>query len=149
MKREDGDMSDEIDRDWSGLEILSQDECMEHLGEGAVGRIGFVDAGSPVILPVNYTLDGRSVVFRTAAGSKLSAGMVQRPVCFEVDDWSTTDHSGWSVLAKGVADEVLEDEQLERLAALPVRPWSRPDLRGHWIRIMVEEVTGRRIRPAG
>jgi nitroimidazol reductase NimA-like FMN-containing flavoprotein (pyridoxamine 5'-phosphate oxidase superfamily) len=132
--------------DWSGLEVLSPDDCRSHLRLGAVGRIGFVEEGGPVILPVNYTMDGAAIVFRTAAGSKLSIGMMQRPVCFEVDDWDTMSHSGWSVLAKGVADEVLDPVEIERLEQLPVRPWSRPDLRDHWIRIMVEELTGRRIQ---
>jgi hypothetical protein len=58
-------------------------------------------------------------------------------------------HSGWSVLAKGVADEVLDTAEIERLEQLPVRPWSRPDLRDHWVRIMVEELTGRRISHSG
>lgn len=141
-------MEERADLDWSGLEILSDVECHEHLALGAVGRIGFVDEGSPVILPVNYTLDGRAIVFRTAAGSKLSVGMMQRPVCFEVDEWDTVTHTGWSVLAKGIADEVLDDAEIARLETLPVRPWSRPDLRDHWVRIMVEELTGRRIGPS-
>lgn len=135
--------------DWSGLEVLSTDDCRSHLSLGAVGRVGFVEEGGPVILPVNYTMDGAAIVFRTAAGSKLSIGMMQRPVCFEVDDWDTMSHSGWSVLAKGVADEVLDPDEIERLERLPVRPWSRPDLRDHWIRIMVEELTGRRILQHG
>lgn len=139
----------EHDVDWSGLEILNPEECHLQLRLGAVGRIGFVDAGSPVILPVNYTMDGPAVVFRTAAGSKLSAGMMQRPVCFEVDHWDTMSHTGWSVLAKGVADEVLDAEEIARLERLPVRPWSRPDLRDRWVRIMVEELTGRRVVPGG
>ena len=138
-------MGEHANVDWSGLEILSPQECHEHLALGAVGRLGFVEEGGPVILPVNYTMDGTAIVFRTAAGSKLSVGMMQRPVCFEVDDWDTMTHSGWSVLAKGVADEVLDTAEIERLERLPVRPWSRPDLRDHWIRIMVEELTGRRI----
>lgn len=140
-------MAEDANVDWSGLEVLGPDECREHLTAGAVGRIGFVEEGGPVILPVNYTMDGHAVVFRTAAGSKLSVGMMQRPVCFEVDDWDTLSHTGWSVLAKGVADEVLDPEEISRLEQLPVRPWSRPDLRDHWIRIMVEELTGRRIGP--
>ena len=138
---------DDVDRDWSGLEILSNDECHELLGSGAVGRIGFVDAGSPVILPVNYTMDDAAVVFRTAQGSKLSSAMMQRPVCFEVDQWDAVGHTGWSVLAKGVADEVLDEDEISRLESLPVRPWSRPDLRDRWVRVMVEELTGRRISP--
>lgn len=139
----------EHDVDWSGLEILSADECHAHLRLGSVGRIGFVDAGSPVILPVNYTMDGPAIVFRTAAGSKLSVGMMQRPVCFEIDDWDAMGHTGWSVLAKGIADEVLAEDEVARLEQLPVRPWSRPDLRDHWVRVMVEELTGRRVVPSG
>ena len=39
-------------------------------------------------------------------------------------------------------------DEIARLERLPVRPWSRPDLRDHWVRIMVEELTGRRIGPS-
>jgi nitroimidazol reductase NimA-like FMN-containing flavoprotein (pyridoxamine 5'-phosphate oxidase superfamily) len=138
-----------IDQDWTGLEILSAEDCRAMLAAAAVGRIGFVDAGSPVILPVNFAMDGHSIVFRTGRGSKLSAGMLQRPVCFEIDHWNPMDHTGWSVLARGVADEVLDEEEISRLERLPVRPWSRPDLRDHWVRILVEELTGRRILVPG
>lgn len=137
----------QVDHDWSGLELLSDDDCRSLLAATAVGRLGFVERGGPVILPVNYTVDGRSIVLRTGEGSKLSTAMMQRPVCFEIDDWDPVAHTGWSVLAKGVSDEVLDDDEIARLDRLPVRPWSRPDLRSHWIRIMVEELTGRRIVP--
>ena len=140
---------DEIDLDWSGLEILGTDECRTLLASVGVGRVGFVEAGGPVILPVNYTVDGHAVVFRTGGGSKLSMAMMQRPVCFEIDDWNTMTHTGWSVLAKGVADEVLDEEEISRLRRLPVQPWSRPDLRDHWVRIMIEELSGRRITQPG
>lgn len=135
--------------DWSGLEVLTVDECRQLLSSTAVGRVGFVDAGSPVILPVNFALDAASVVFRSAPGSKLAAAMLQRPVAFEVDSWDPVNHTGWSVLATGVADLVLEPDEVTRLERLPVRPWSRPDLRDQWVRVLVEELTGRRIRRPG
>jgi len=135
--------------DWSGLEVLSVDQCHELLASTAVGRVGFVDAGSPMILPVNFTMDGRAVVFRSAPGSKLAAAMLQRPVAFEVDDWDPVNHTGWSVLATGVADLVDDPDETARLERLPVRPWSRPDLRDQWVRVMVEELTGRRLRRPG
>ncbi len=119
-------VNDSTDQDWSGLEILSDEQCLARLRSSTVGRVGFVDAGSPSILPVNYALDGRAIVFRSAPGSKLSAGMMQRPVAFEIDAWNAVDHLGWSVLAKGIADEVLDGEEIARLEQLPVRPWSRP-----------------------
>ena len=136
-------------QDWSGLEVLSTAECHELLSTTAVGRIGFVDAGSPLILPVNFTMDGAAVVFRSAPGSKLAAAMLQRPVAFEIDDWDPVNHTGWSVLATGVADLVDDADEVARLERLPVRPWSRPDLRDQWVRVMVEELTGRRIRRPG
>ena len=51
----------------------TDDECRKLLGERHLGRLALVDADGLVILPVNYTLDEGSVVFRTDPGSKLDA----------------------------------------------------------------------------
>ena len=59
--------------DHSGLGVLPLEECRRRLQAAKVGRVSFVDQGEPVILPVNHALDGEAVVFRTAAGSKLTA----------------------------------------------------------------------------
>ena len=138
--------------DWSGLAIIDRDDCYEHLRHEPVGRLGFIDHGEPVILPVNFALDGHAVVFRTGHGSKLSIAIMEQPVCLEVDSWDVLAHTGWSVLVKGTASEVLEQDAIDRLEALPVRPWSNPDLRSHWVRVLVEEISGRQIvasSPAG
>ncbi len=127
--------------DWSGLEILRDEECLRLLDAAPIGRLGFVDQGSPVILPVNFAVEGRSIAFRTAAGSKLSTALLERPVCLEVDGWDAVARSGWSVLAKGYA---MHHDDGGRTEA-SVRPWSRPELREHWVSIMVEELSGRRI----
>jgi nitroimidazol reductase NimA-like FMN-containing flavoprotein (pyridoxamine 5'-phosphate oxidase superfamily) len=134
--------------DWSGLAIIDLDECYEHLRHSPVGRLGLVDHGEPVILPVNFAVDGRSVVFRTGHGSKLSVAIMEQPVCLEVDSWDVLDHTGWSVLVKGVAEEVLDQPSIDRFEALPVRPWSSPDMRSHWVRVVVEEISGRQIVPS-
>ena len=134
-----------VELDWSGLAILAPNECYDRLRHAHVGRIGFVDAGEMVILPVNIAVDGRSIVFRTGHGAKLSSAVMAKPVCVEVDDWNDLDHTGWSVLARGVAEEVLDEAQIERLETLPVRPWANPGVRHRWVRVIVEELTGRRI----
>lgn len=139
---------DAITIDWSGLEVLPIDECEALLREHHVGRVGFVDAGSPVVLPVNYALDGHAVVFRTGRGSKLANATMRRPVCFEIDAYDPTEHTGWSVLVKGIAEEEIGPVEIARLDGLPVRPWTRPDLRHCWVRILAEEISGRRIRKA-
>jgi nitroimidazol reductase NimA-like FMN-containing flavoprotein (pyridoxamine 5'-phosphate oxidase superfamily) len=134
-----------VNLDWSGLEVLGDEDCLHLLDAAPIGRLGFMDQGSPVILPVNFALDGRSIVFRSAAGSKLTAAVVERPVCLEVDGWDAVEHSGWSVLAKGVARHIVDDDERGRLASARVRPWSNPELRDEWVRIVVDELTGRRI----
>ncbi len=56
------------------LEILDRAACMELLARHRfVGRLGFITDGRPIILPVNYVVEGDSVVFCSAAGTKLSA----------------------------------------------------------------------------
>jgi uncharacterized protein len=133
--------------DWSGMVVLDEEQCFDHLRREPVGRLGFVDHGEPVILPVNYAVAGRSIVLRTGQGSKLSAALMAQPVCLEIDGWDPLAHTGWSVLVKGIAEAVDDPAVTERLEQLPVRPWSRPDLRREWVRIMVEEVTGRQVSP--
>jgi len=140
-------MTDELHAglDWSGLAIIDLETCYERLRHSPIGRLGFVDRGEPVILPVNFAVDARSIVFRTGHGSKLSIAIMQQPVCLEVDAWDLLAHTGWSVLVKGRAEEVVDQPSIDRFDALPVRPWSSPDLRSHWIRIGVEEISGRQI----
>ena len=55
------------------LEEIGEHECRELLAQAAVGRLGLSADSLPVILPVNFVVDGDSVVFRTGAGLKLSA----------------------------------------------------------------------------
>ena len=132
-------------RDWSGLAVLSIDECYDRLRHAHVGRVGFVEGGEVLVLPVNIALDGRSVVFRTGHGSKLSAAVMQSSICVEVDGWDDFAHTGWSVLARGRAEHVLDAERIARLETLPVLPWANPDVRREWVEVMVEDISGRSI----
>ena len=132
--------------DWAGLEVLSPEECEAKLAAAPIARLGFVEAGEPVILPINYTWSDHRVIFRTAAGSKLSAATMGRPVCVEIDGWNGAEHTGFSVVVKGTAEEVVDEATIAELESLHVRPWSRPDLRTHWVVVHAADVTGRAIR---
>jgi nitroimidazol reductase NimA-like FMN-containing flavoprotein (pyridoxamine 5'-phosphate oxidase superfamily) len=44
---------------------------LERLQTAPVGRLAFVNAGEPVVFPVNQAVDGVDIVFRTLWGSKL------------------------------------------------------------------------------
>ena len=132
-------------RDHQGLEVLDNDACWTRLNSAAVGRVAFVDAGEPVVFRVTHRVDGHSIVFRTSYGSKLLAASMGRPIAFEVDAWDTAGHTGWSVLLRGAAEEVLDADELDNLAHLGLQPWADAVSRTHWVRIRATEVSGRRI----
>ena len=134
-------MTTSVPLDHSGLEVLSFDECMELLGSQPVGRLAFVEAGAPVILPVNHAVHGLDIVFRTAVGSKLDAALRGSTVAFEVDGWDDLYRSGWSVLVRGRLEEVDADE----VAGVLLRPYANQVDRDRYVRILADEITGRRI----
>lgn len=124
---------------------LDEEECFRLLARVHFGRVGLVDGGRPVVLPVNYVFDHPYVVFRSTAGSKLHAALAGRSLAFQIDAVDPMYHGGWSVLAYGPAEVVDEASEVARLAQLPLRPWWT-EAQDRWIRIRVDEVTGRRLR---
>jgi nitroimidazol reductase NimA-like FMN-containing flavoprotein (pyridoxamine 5'-phosphate oxidase superfamily) len=134
-----------LGNDRTGVEILDADECHVLLRRGTIGRVAFAVAGEIDVLPVNYAMDGYSVVFRTAAGEKLGAALMEQAVAFEIDELYPASRSGWSVLVKGTAEPVDDQSSLERLGSLGLEPWAGPDQRDHWVRIRPFEITGRRV----
>ena len=119
------------------------DACLRLLASVPVGRMGFYSDGELVVLPVNHVVDGQDVVFRTAAGSKLSAAEGQGLVAFEADDYDPETRSGWSVLVNGRAEVVYEDTEIQRLSRLGLHPWVTAVDRPFWIRIRPTSITGR------
>ena len=133
--------------DREGVEILEREECLRLLAAGGLGRVGIVEGNQPLILPVNYALDGETVVFRTGRGTKLDMG-TRSPACFEIDNANLSARTGWSVLAVGRLEEVTayDAKDLETVQRLPVTPWAAGD-RSHWMRLVPRRITGRRVAP--
>lgn len=78
---------------------LSEAEAWELLRSSPVGRLATVINRQPDVFPVNFVVEGTSVIFRTAEGSKLLQVTVNERVAFQADGWVTD--TGWSVVAKG------------------------------------------------
>jgi len=64
------------------------------------------------------------VVFRTDEGMKLDAASCGSRVAFEVDGTDAVAHTGWSVLVRGEAVEVIDPAELARLRKLRLTPWA-------------------------
>jgi len=119
------------------VEHLSREECLELLSRGGVGRVAVaLPGGPPLVLPVNYALDGDVVVFRTDPGSKLDA-LREHPASFQVDCIDPLHRTGWSVLIQGFAYETSPGD-------LEVEPWDTGP-KAHWVRIYAGGITGRRL----
>ncbi|MER5642284.1 pyridoxamine 5'-phosphate oxidase family protein [Kitasatospora sp. NPDC002227] len=123
---------------------LSEAECWEHLGSRGVGRIVLPADPAPIVLPVNYAVDGRTLIYRTDP-SGAAAAPEGSPVSFQVDLIDDHRSQGWSVLLTGTAERIEEHQVLQRLLRdLAVQPWAGGP-RLLWIRVRPATVSGRRI----
>jgi uncharacterized protein len=127
--------------DTPATSILSATECWNLLGSVALGRLVTSVDGQPEIFPVNFVVQHRSVLFRSAEGTKLVSAAINNQVLFEADG-STADE-GWSVIVKGTARSPRTDEELEEARRAWLFPWTAtPKL--HFVRIRPLSITGRR-----
>ena len=133
----------------TGLARLDREQCLALLADEEIGRLAFVVGGVPAIVPVNYRLDGDTVVFRTGPGAKLEDGP-RRPASFEIDAFDRERRHGWSVVVTGRLEEVtpFDAAAFERVHRLGVDPWADGD-RTHWLRLIPSRITGRRVGPLG
>jgi uncharacterized protein len=134
----------EIDRE--GLEVLDRRECLRLLDRTGLGRIAVTSGALPVVLPVDYTMDGESIVIETGRGTTLDFGTTGSVVAFEVDNLHENGHCGWTVMVTGVAQEVSDGLEMERLRDLLGDEFDAVDER--FIRISSELISGRRTHRA-
>ena len=130
------------------LQEIPAEECHRLLATQEIGRLAVNAEHHPLVFPVNYAMDGTTVVIRTAPGTKLAAAD-HANVTFEVDEIDRRTRSGWSVLVRGVAEEVgpeHREDLVARTHATGLQPWA-PGEHGRWLRLIPTSVTGRRIVP--
>lgn len=118
----------QITRPRQGIE-LTESECWELLAAAAIGRVVFTRHAMPAIRPVNHLIDGRTIVIRTHEGAAIASraeggGSV---VCYEADELDPVRHTGWSVIATGLARLVTQPDDVARYTAA-IEPWIAGDL---------------------
>lgn len=126
-------------------EDLPVHECWSLLRGISVGRLAVWDKDHPDIFPINYTVDHGTLVFRTGAGTKLTAVLGENPVAVEADGVDPDTGMAWSVVVKGSAELLASTEDLLDSFSLRLFPWhSGP--KDNFVRITPTSVTGRRFR---
>jgi len=126
-------------------EILDDDTCWDLLADAEVGRVVFVDGDDIEVFPVNHSIGGRSILFRSAPGAKLELVAEHPRVAFEVD--GHTDEQAWSVIVWGVAERLSFDDEIEHSGILSLVSWA-PDEKYNYVRITPDRMSGRRFRRA-
>ena len=125
------------------ITILPEHECWELLASVALGRIVTSVDDQPEIFPVNFTVQRRTVLFRTAEGTKLVSTAINRRVVFEADEHNVSE--GWSVIIKGIARILHSYDEIEEAERAGLLTWTAP-AKTHYVRVQPMAVTGRRFR---
>ncbi|WP_327287495.1 helix-turn-helix domain-containing protein [Streptomyces sp. NBC_01198] len=126
------------------LTRLTTAECWDRLGEHGVGRVALASRPAPMVFPVNYAVEGRSILYRTASEGPAAAASGAE-ISFQADRIDDRHSDGWSVLMSGAAERIDDPDTTRRLAEEGVvEPWAGGD-RPLWIRIEPTETTGRTI----
>lgn len=124
---------------------LGTEECWTFLRRHELGRLAYHLVDEVHIVPVNYAVDHepatdrRSLLFRTAEGSKLLGVVMDADVAFEVDELD--DEHATSVIVRGRARR-LEEDEAHRAENVPLRPWVATP-KWNVVEIDVTDISGR------
>jgi nitroimidazol reductase NimA-like FMN-containing flavoprotein (pyridoxamine 5'-phosphate oxidase superfamily) len=130
------------------VEVLGHAECMRLLPSVPVGWLAYCDADAPVLVPVNFAVDGDEIVVRSSFGGKLAAAARGKVMALAVDSLDPENRTGWSVVVRGRARIVEDtDDDAGPWLARPA-PWAPGD-KELAIALRAAEVTGRRLARPG
>jgi len=121
------------------VQELTDEECWDFLRSEEFGRLAFRMVDEVHIVPINYAVDGRTLLFRTAPGEKLLSVALGSPIAFEVD--RIEDERARSVIIRGSA-RLLGEDEAHRAETVPLRPWVGTE-KYDVVEISPEVVTGR------
>ena len=119
---------------------LTADESWALLSGVSLGRLVTTVGGWTEIFPVNFVVQHKTLLFRTAEGTKLLTSVLNEHVVFEADDHNVAE--GWSVVVRGTAHALSGAAEIEEARHAGLYPWvATQKLR--FVRITPATLTGR------
>jgi predicted phage tail protein len=125
---------------------LTVAESWQLLGSVSLGRVVFTRHAMPEIRPVNHLIDDKTIIVRSHLGAAIvaHAGAADGTVvCYEADELDPVRHTGWSVIATGMAQMVREPAAVARYEQL-LEPWAAGRM-DYVISIKPQIITGIRL----
>ena len=129
-----------MDFDDDVVQELTLEQCWAALRGDELGRLAFRLSDEVHIAPVNYAVDGETLLFMTAEGSKLLGVVMHPDVVFEIDHRDGA--VAHSVIVRGRARR-LEEDEAHRAEDVGLRPWTET-LKYDVVEIAPSQLTGRR-----
>ena len=120
---------------------MTPEECWHLLERAEVGRLALSVRDDVDIFPINLVVSDGALYLRTSPGSKLAQLTANPRVALEADRYD--DIAAASVIVKGVAERLEQQDDIDKADELRLRPWI-PTLKYRWVRIIPTRITGRR-----
>lgn len=137
------------------METLDREEALQVLESAPVAHLGMIDDGEPYVTPMSFVVSSGCILFRTMAGRKLDALRENPVVCIEASRFDEETGDWKSVIVKGRAEEVEEDElqqttismllhKYENVMGSPLSSGGVRPLAGrpYFLKVEIGEVTG-------
>lgn len=121
--------------------VLDEEQAWRLLSGVALGRLVTTFGGKLEIFPVNFAIQHRTVLFRTAEGTKLFTTVMNDQVLFEADDHTAAE--GWSVVIRGTAKMLVAAHDIVSADGAGLMGWVATE-KLRYVRITPDEISARR-----
>lgn len=132
--------------DGATLAVLDRETCQDLLESHSIARLGYVEAGWPTVVPINYRMNRGDLFIRTLAGGKLRAAERRDAACLELDGYDEKLRTGWSVVAHGRLEVIGDGATLRQAWDNDPQPWVASD-GWQWLRFVPITISGREVLP--
>ena len=127
----------------TGFAHLDEGGCLALLESEGIGHLGLTSGALPVVTPIRYRLLGRSLVFATESGAKLTSARRNAVACLEIAGTEASTGMDWTVLATGRLREVTDPSFITAGNGAALRPWGLPTAE-HVVALDIELLSGAR-----
>lgn len=124
---------------------LREAECWALLRRAGKGIVATAADSKADVFPVNYLIDGETLLFRSAPGTKLDQIAIAPDVAFVIEGHGSDGY--WSVVLRGTAEVLSDQVEIIGSGALELASWA-PGEKRNFVRITPQAISGRRVSRA-
>jgi len=121
-------------------------ECRQLLSRARIGRVALSIDALPAVRTVKFALADNDVLFRVAPTSRLRRAATGAVVAFHADHYDEQAGEGWTVLVRGMCEEISNVHAAAELASLQLEPWANTPTGDVLMRVPMSMISGERVQ---